>query len=41
MSRWNRAVAEGNLAELSQLLPHDEKIVVYDTSGTNTSGTIR
>ena len=34
MIRWNKAVAEGNLAELSQIISHDDKAVLISRGKT-------
>jgi uncharacterized protein (TIGR02246 family) len=38
INRWNKAVAEGNLKELSGLLAHDKSVVCFDTGGNKHVG---
>jgi ketosteroid isomerase-like protein len=38
MSKWKKAVAEGNLKELSQLLAHDEGTICFDAYGNKYIG---
>jgi uncharacterized protein (TIGR02246 family) len=38
IKRWNKAIAEGNLKELSGLLAHDKNVVCFDTGGNKHVG---